>query len=173
MWEPKKSKSFLNGTLPSISTKMVENIKAIVRICDSDLSGQLPIKSSLRRIKGISYSYANAVCSILSLNNEKIGSLSPETIKKLEDVIKNPLKYNIPTWLINRIKDYESGEDKHLVGTDLKFQKESDIRRLKKIKSYRGMRHASGLPSRGQRTRSNFRKKGRRSLGVQKKKVKR
>jgi len=52
----------------------------------------------------------------------------------------------------------------------LKLRKEFDIKRLKKVKSYRGMRHAFGLPVRGQRTRSHFRKG--RSVGVQKKKVK-
>jgi len=53
-----------------------------------------------------------------------------------------------------------------LVG-DLKFTKENDIKLLKKVKSYRGMRHALGLPVRGQRTKSNFRRnKGKASLGV-------
>jgi small subunit ribosomal protein S13 len=32
-----------------------------------------------------------------------------------------------------------------------------NIKRLKDIKSYRGMRHAAGLPSRGQRTKTNAR----------------
>lgn len=32
-----------------------------------------------------------------------------------------------------------------------------NIKRLKDIKSYRGQRHASGLPSRGQRTKTNAR----------------
>ena len=162
-----KSKSFLNGTLPSIPTKMAENIKAIVRICDSDIKGEIPIKHSLTKIKGISYSYANAICNSLNLQSEKVGSLSPETIKKIEDIIKNPDNYKIPSWLCNRQKDYDSGLDKHLVGTNLKLQKEFDIRRLKKIKSYRGMRHATKQPLRGQRTRSNFRSG--KSLGVQKK----
>ena len=40
---------------------------------------------------------------------------------------------------------------------DLKREKASNIKRLKDIKSYRGMRHARGLPSRGQRTKTNSR----------------
>ncbi|MEK6867257.1 MAG: 30S ribosomal protein S13, partial [Nanoarchaeota archaeon] len=39
---------------------------------------------------------------------------------------------------------------------------------LKKIKAYRGMRHAAGLPTRGQRTRSNFRKNKGKTVGVMK-----
>ena len=40
---------------------------------------------------------------------------------------------------------------------DLKREVASNIKRLKEIKSYRGSRHARGLPSRGQRTKSNSR----------------
>ncbi len=40
---------------------------------------------------------------------------------------------------------------------DLKREKIANIKRLKDIKSYRGMRHARGLPARGQRTKTNSR----------------
>ena len=40
---------------------------------------------------------------------------------------------------------------------DLKREVASNIKRLKDIKSYRGTRHMRGLPSRGQRTKSNSR----------------
>ncbi|MFZ2664525.1 MAG: 30S ribosomal protein S13 [Patescibacteria group bacterium] len=49
----------------------------------------------------------------------------------------------------------------------------ANIRRLKEIKSYRGLRHYLGLPTRGQRTRTNARtKKGKRkTVGGMKKKL--
>ena len=49
----------------------------------------------------------------------------------------------------------------------------SNIRRLKEIKSYRGLRHHVGLPVRGQRTRTNARtRKGKRkTVGGQKRKL--
>jgi len=40
---------------------------------------------------------------------------------------------------------------------DLKREVAGNIKRLKDIKSYRGMRHQRGLPSRGQRTKTNSR----------------
>lgn len=40
---------------------------------------------------------------------------------------------------------------------DLKREVEGNIKRLKDIKAYRGTRHARGLPSRGQRTKTNSR----------------
>ena len=57
----------------------------------------------------------------------------------------------------------------HLTGADLTLSKELDIKRLKKIKSYRGIRHSIGQPVRGQRTRSHFRTGV--SVGVQRKTV--
>jgi len=77
----------------------------------------------------------------------------------------------LPEFLLNRRKDFETGEDAHLIGTDLDMKKEFDIRRLKKIRSYRGLRHAFKHPTRGQRTRSNFRGKGKKkAVGVKSKK---
>jgi small subunit ribosomal protein S13 len=40
---------------------------------------------------------------------------------------------------------------------DLRREKSTNIKRLKDIKSYRGSRHAKGLPTRGQRTKTNSR----------------
>ena len=56
---------------------------------------------------------------------------------------------------------------------DLRADIANDIKRLKEVSSYRGMRHAKSLPARGQRTRSNARtKRGKRvTIGAIKKEV--
>ena len=57
---------------------------------------------------------------------------------------------------------------------DLKREVASNIKRLKDIKSYRGTRHMRGLPSRGQRTRTNSRtRRGnvRKTMGTGRRKV--
>jgi small subunit ribosomal protein S13 len=56
---------------------------------------------------------------------------------------------------------------------DLRADVANDIKRLKEVSSYRGMRHARSLPARGQRTRSNARtKRGKRvTIGAIKKEV--
>ena len=112
--------------------------------------------------------YSNAICNYLNLDrNKKAGALDEKEIKDIENLIENPEKF--PKWLLNRRRDYDTGEDFHLIGSKLKLTNDFDIKRLKKIKSYRGIRHAMGLPVRGQKTRSHFR--GGRSVGVQKKKI--
>ncbi|MCL4359895.1 30S ribosomal protein S13 [Patescibacteria group bacterium] len=62
-------------------------------------------------------------------------------------------------------------EKNYLVSGDLRRQVMENIKRLREIGSYRGMRHAKSLPARGQRTRSNARtKRGKRiTIGAMKK----
>ncbi len=165
--ETKQSKE---SEIPSSSAKDVERKEEerIVRIMSKDIEGAMTLYSGLTKIKGISWAMANAICKILKMDKKrKIGSLTEKEIEKISDFIKDP---KLPKYLTNRQKDFESGEDKHLTGSDLELQKEFDIKRLKKIKSYRGYRHMAGLPSRGQRTRSNFRKNKAKGVGIKKKK---
>jgi len=56
---------------------------------------------------------------------------------------------------------------------DLRRVIQQNIRRLEEIGTYRGLRHKKGLPSRGQRTRSNARtKRGKRvTIGAMRKEM--
>ncbi|MEW6062782.1 MAG: 30S ribosomal protein S13 [Nanoarchaeota archaeon] len=147
-----------------------EKIKHIVRLINTDLGGNKQLYNALTKVKGVSYSFANAVCNVVNIDKaKKIGILTKEELAKIEDAIKNPSKYSIPAWLFNRRKDLDTGKDIHLLTSDLSLRTEFDIKNLKKIKSYRGIRHAMGLPVRGQKTRAHFRKGA--ALGVQRKKV--
>lgn len=140
----------------------------VIRILAKDIEGNSTVYSGLTRIKGISWSFSNAICKILKIEKtRKIGSLSEDEIKKITEFVKNP---KLPLYILNRRKDFETGKDKHLVNNELELKKEFDIKRLKKIKSYRGFRHMSGLPLRGQRTKSNFRKNRKKGAGIKKKK---
>ncbi|MFH1358644.1 MAG: 30S ribosomal protein S13 [archaeon] len=142
---------------------------SIVRILQTDLPGNKNILTGLTYIKGVSWSISNAICKILKMDpSKKVYELNEEEIKKITDFLNNP---KLPDFLVNRRRDFESGEDRHLITSSLDMKKEFDIRRLKKIRSYRGLRHAFGHPTRGQRTRSNFRTKGKKKavVGVKKK----
>lgn len=146
-----------------------KEFRHIVRVVNVDLDGNKPIAHALIKIKGISFMFANAICHAANVNgNAKTGYLSEDEVKRLNEVIKNPSKYTIPVWMFNRRRDYEDGSDKHVITSDLMFTKDGDLKRLKRIKSYRGLRHAWGLPVRGQRTRSNFRKNKGKVSGVTK-----
>src|SRR3989344_3873468 len=146
---------------------MEQKIKAIVRVANTDIDGNKSVYMALRKIRGISFMFSNAICNHLDIEkNKKIGAMNEKDIKDIESVIENP---KFPEWMLNRRKDYETGENRHVTGSKLRLTHDFDLKRLRKIKSYRGLRLAHGLTVRGQKTRSHFRKG--RSVGVQKKKI--
>jgi small subunit ribosomal protein S13 len=150
--------------------EQVQTYVSLVRILQTDIPGNKNLLTGLTYIKGVSWTFSNALIKILKLNpNKKISELDEGEIEKIMKFLQNP--HSLPDYLLNRRKDFETGEDHHLIGTSLDMKKEFDIRRLKKIRSYRGLRHATGQPTRGQRTKSHFRTRGKKkAVGVQKKK---
>jgi small subunit ribosomal protein S13 len=142
--------------------------ETLVRIAGCDIKGSRPTFVGLTKIKGISWAIANALCVRLQLNpHRKIGELTKEEIKRIEEYLP---KIEIPSFMCNRPSDPETGIAEHLYGVTLDMRKEFDIKRLKEIKVYRGVRHALKQPVRGQRTRSHFRKKSM-AAGMKKKKA--
>lgn len=65
---------------------------------------------------------------------------------------------------ISRIQDYIN--ENYTVEGELQRIVNSNIKRLKDIKAYRGLRHSANLPSRGQRTKTNARTRRGRKVTV-------
>jgi small subunit ribosomal protein S13 len=150
--------------------------RLIVRVAGVDLNGRLPIQRSLTKIKGIGIRMAKSIAVAFEKLTgisplQKTGALNEEQTKKLEEVVLHPEKFGVPSWQLNRQKDFYTGLSTHLVMADLDLALREDLSRLKEIKSYRGLRHQWGLPVRGQRTKSTHRGKGG-VVGVMKKEVK-
>lgn len=142
----------------------------IIRIFNTDMDGTKQILYALRKVRGVSHSIANAVLHELGMpKDKKVSELSEAEIEKVEKILEK-LSDALPTWMLNRRKDFETGTDTHLYQSDLMFSVEKDTRRMKKLKSYKGGRHQAGLPVRGQKTRSNFRRNKGKATGVKKKK---
>ena len=68
-----------------------------------------------------------------------------------------------PTTRVKNLTDAEIAHIQDVINADFLVEGElqrmvsGNIKRLKDIKSYRGLRHTAGLPSRGQRTKTNAR----------------
>lgn len=159
---------------PAPQDKKVRDVKVdlgqIVRIKRMDLHGESRVFHALSKIKGIGSNMAKAIASVAGMGgNRRIKDLSEGDIKKLEEIIDDPAKHGVPVRMVNRRRDYDSGKDKHVSGSDLTMSVRDDINRLKRIRAYRGIRHEYGLPVRGQRTKSSFRKGA--GMGVSRKKV--
>ena len=139
--------------------KPQQTVRQLERLLNSDIDGNKSILYGLKRVKGVGIMYANAILKVLKIPAKtKTIDLSKEQLTLLENTIQNPQKHDMPTWLFNRKKDPETGEDKHLASTKLFLTNQEDIKLMKKNKTYKGIRHMFGLPVRGQKTRSNFRR---------------
>ncbi len=143
------------------------DFKHLVRIANTDLKGEKAIVYALKDIRGVGVPLAHAICTSLGIDGlAKIGNISETDMKKLDEAVKAPAKHGIPSWMFNRQKDLDTGEDKHVVTNDLIFNKDNDIKLMKRIKCYKGVRHSWNQPVRGQRTRSNFRANKGKVVGV-------
>jgi len=107
-----------------------------VRIAGVTLPNEKRIEVALTYIFGIGPTKAREI-----IRNSKV---DPDTrVKSLSETEVNKLR--------------ELVEKKHRVEGDLKREIFTNIKRLKEIGSYRGLRHTKNLPLRGQRTKTNSR----------------
>lgn len=123
------------------------------------------------RIKGVDIPNEKRIEAALTY----IEGVGPTTSKKLLKVAKID-----PDKRARELTDSEIAEINSAISStgtviegELRRNVTANIRRLKEIKSYRGLRHHLGLPTRGQRTRTNARtRKGKKkTVGGQKKKL--
>ena len=110
------------------------------------------IEYALTLLYGIGWGNAGKIIVQAGVDKYKrVKELSEDELKKINAIIE---------------KNYK-------VEGDLKEQLNDNVKRLREIGSYRGVRHVKGLPVRGQRTRSNARtKRGKRkTVGALRKEV--
>jgi small subunit ribosomal protein S13 len=107
-----------------------------MRVSGVTIPKEKRIVVSLTYIYGIGPTTAK---KILSLANVKQSIRTKDLTQEQEDLLRNII------------------EKQHKTEGDLRREVSSNIKRLKDIKSYRGVRHARRLPVRGQRTKTNSR----------------
>jgi small subunit ribosomal protein S13 len=135
---------------------------SIVRLAGRDVNGALNLERAMSRVKGVgpslSHSLVFAIETKLKIpKSTTLGALSEEQIEIIEGLMKDPVKYGVPKFLLNRQKDTETGKDVHLVSNELIFATRQDISRDITLRLWRGHRHQYGQKVRGQRTRSTGR----------------
>jgi small subunit ribosomal protein S13 len=89
-----------------------------------------------------------------------IGRTTAEKLLRMANVNADTRVKDLPDEEIGRIRqvlDRLSGDKEVLIEGDLRRDVALNIKRLSEIGTYRGQRHRRGLPSRGQRTRTNAR----------------
>lgn len=137
---------------------MSKDFRLIVRVLNTDIDGTIKVPYALAKVKGIGVNLGYAIARVAGIDpSMRIGSLSEKQVEKIEQIAKNPVKYGIPAWMVNRRFDPSTGEDRHLLGADLDLAIKEDIQTMIRTKSWKGIRHSLGLKVRGQRTRTTGR----------------
>ena len=122
------------------------------------VDGNAKVEYGLTQIRGIGRRFAQAIVIVAKINPElRIGALPEKDLNKLEEMILDPINNGVPAWMVNRRKDLREGSDLHIIGNKLEITTKRDIDRMKKIQSYKGIRHHLKLKVRGQRTKSTGR----------------
>lgn len=147
----------------------VEELRHIVRVLNTDLDGKKQVQMALTGVKGIGRRCARLFAQEANVDPHKIlGLLPEEEIVALRTVIEEG-QSKLPDWMRNRRKDLNTGDDKHVMGTELLMSLREDLDLMKKSRSYKGIRHERGLRVRGQKTRSTGRTGS--TVGVSRKKA--
>jgi len=147
---------------------MSQEFRHILRITGTDVDGTLKAPYALKKIKGISLNLANAILKKADVNPDvRAGFLTEANVQRIEEIIEEPAKHGLPSWLLNRRKELETGSDRHIISADLVLRTKMDVEQMKEMKSWRGYRHSYGLKVRGQRTKTTGRSG--KALGVKKK----
>ena len=159
---PKGKQQFQPQKQQAMVSKSGKEIRGIVRISGRDLKGNWTLKKAVQSIKGMGQNVgqviAKAVLKELKLDQSAVvGELDEQQIHSLEQILQNPQKYGVPTFMLNRQREFVGGSAHHLSGTDLAYAVKQDIDHDKDSYTWRGYRHAYGQKVRGQRTRSTGR----------------
>lgn len=141
----------------------------IVRVLNTNVDGRRKVAFAFRMIKGIGIRYAHVCIKKAGIDiQRRAGTLTPEEIEKISDVLAEPLKYKIPAWFVNRQRDPKTGKTEHVTSNVVDIKLRDDLERMKKVRAHRGVRHMLGLRVRGQHTCTSGRRG--KTMGVSKKK---
>lgn len=110
----------------------------MARIASTNIPNDKRVEIGLTYLVGIGLTLSKKILAATSINPDtRVKDLSEVELEKIRNYIS---------------KNYR-------VESDLKMEISQNIKRLKEIGTYRGLRHAKGLPVRGQRTKTNARTK--------------
>ena len=108
----------------------------MARIAGVDLPKEKRVEIGLTYIYGIGVSSSNKILAKAGINPDtRVKDLTDEEVNKIRKVI----------------------DESYKVEGDLRREVAMNIKRLKEIGCYRGIRHRKGLPVRGQKTKTNAR----------------
>ncbi|MEM4462345.1 MAG: 30S ribosomal protein S13, partial [Candidatus Bathyarchaeia archaeon] len=108
--------------------------KPIIRIAGHDVDGSLKVPYGLASIRGIGVRLGYAIAHVAGINpDRRIGFLTEDEVKRVEDVFRRPWDYGIRGFLLNRQRAPENGRDELLIGGEWELRQRMDIEFMKEI----------------------------------------
>merc|ERR1712233_200797 len=121
-----------------------EDFQHILRVQNTNIDGNIKVTHALTSIRGMGRRFTDLV-------------LKKAEMEQIQTVMANPKNFKIPTWFLNRQRDWKDGKDGQMTSNNLDNKLREDIERMKKIRLHRGIRHWWGYPVKGQKTKTSGR----------------
>ena len=107
---------------------MSREFNYIVRLHGTNIDGTKLVPYALTDVKGVGVRLARAIVKQLGLDaTERLGNIGDADVKKLETAIDDPASIGLPSWMLNRRKDPMTGDDLHMIASDLDLRNRDDI----------------------------------------------
>ena len=136
-------------TTQSLVYEKGADFKHILRILNTNVEGKRKVPFAIRCIKGVGRRFAFVLCRKAKIdpnrrykilirpilnNSNRAGDLSETEVQTITQIIDDPMGNGIPSWFLNRQKDFKTGKFSQLASNLLDTQLRDDLERLKKIR---------------------------------------
>ena len=126
---------------------------------NTNLDGRRKVPYALSAIRGVGPRLSHLICKLAKVDlNARAGSIDETVWEKIAEIVLDPVGHGVPSYFINRRRDYKSGTDMHCSSNNLDSKIREDIERMKKCRQHRGLRHHWLLKVRGQMTKCTGRR---------------
>ncbi|ELW68795.1 40S ribosomal protein S18 [Tupaia chinensis] len=136
-----------------MSLVIPEKFQHVLQVLNTNIDGRWKIAFAITAIKGVGQRYAHVVLRKADTDlTKRAGELTEEEVGRVITIMQNPRQYMIPHWFSNRQKDVKDGKYSQVLANGLDNKLREDLKRLKKIRAHKGLRHFWDLWVRGPHT---------------------
>ena len=97
-----------SGVAQALAIKDGGDFQHILRILGTNVDGKTKVMYAMCSVKGIGRRFSNIVCKKADVDMDKrAGELTQKEMDDLVNVVQNPNEYKIPSWMLNRRKDFK------------------------------------------------------------------
>merc|ERR1711920_601703 len=109
-----------------------EDFQHILRVQNTNIDGNIKVTPALTSIRGMGRRFPDLVLKKAEIDRSKrAGQLTEAEMEQIQTVMANPKNFKIPTWFLNRQRDWKDGKDGQMTSNNLDNKLREDIERMK------------------------------------------